>query len=47
MTEKSDLDHKAEHHINFLFWMTLIRALPAFTLVLALRSQMNSAVQTD
>jgi hypothetical protein len=47
MTENSNQAHKAELHNNFLFWNTLILALPPFTLVLALRSQMNSAVQID
>jgi len=32
MADNNNKDQKNEHHINFLFWIHLIRALLAFTL---------------
>lgn len=36
MTENKPKDHEAKHSINFLFWITLIRALLAFALGISL-----------
>jgi len=36
MTENNHQDHETKHSINFLFWITLIRALLAFALGISL-----------